>query len=439
MANQCTFDQSLSLAVAAVREILPDIPPDAVRFIRDMTGHLHVVVPDSTEDSNLTALRTQLAEKLGPYSPPGSTAAMKAEETLDPKALFKEPVLINLVGDFLCYVVERRAMGQDWVHQPVEKKDHPHRFVFYSLKGGLGRSTALLLWGRHLAAQGKKVLLVDLDLEAPGLGAQLLSSDGLPEFGVLDWLVEDLLGTAGDQMVAAMTAESPVSQEPGLVVVPALGARGEKSPENVIAKLARAYLEGEEGNPRESGFASRLQRMLEMLEAREHPDVVLIDSRAGLHETAAANLVHLNAEILLFAADLPVNWQGYRFLFSHLSQFARSAAPGQEPVWRERFKMVHARADGNRESEQGFLSQSYALWMDALYDEVEPQGESESFSFDELDAHAPHWPFTILQSPRFEKFDPLVDLSRVGEKAIREAFIGFFEGLADHLEALGND
>jgi len=43
--------------------------------------------------------------------------------------------------------------------------------TFYSLRGGVGRSTALAYTAHLLAARGKKVICVDLDLEAPGLAA----------------------------------------------------------------------------------------------------------------------------------------------------------------------------------------------------------------------------------------------------------------------------
>ena len=42
-------------------------------------------------------------------------------------------------------------------------------YTFYSYKGGVGRSMALVNVGALLALQGKRVLLVDWDLEAPGL------------------------------------------------------------------------------------------------------------------------------------------------------------------------------------------------------------------------------------------------------------------------------
>jgi MinD-like ATPase involved in chromosome partitioning or flagellar assembly len=44
-----------------------------------------------------------------------------------------------------------------------------YTITFYSFKGGVGRSLALANVGAHLALTGRKVLLVDFDLEAPGL------------------------------------------------------------------------------------------------------------------------------------------------------------------------------------------------------------------------------------------------------------------------------
>ena len=42
-------------------------------------------------------------------------------------------------------------------------------FTFYSFKGGVGRSMAMATVGYLLAQRGLKVLVIDFDLEAPGL------------------------------------------------------------------------------------------------------------------------------------------------------------------------------------------------------------------------------------------------------------------------------
>jgi len=41
--------------------------------------------------------------------------------------------------------------------------------VFYSVKGGLGRTLALCNLARALASTGRRVLMLDFDFTAPGL------------------------------------------------------------------------------------------------------------------------------------------------------------------------------------------------------------------------------------------------------------------------------
>lgn len=72
------------------------------------------------------------------------------------------------------------------------------RFVaFYSYKGGVGRSLALANTAFSLAAQGKKVLIIDMDFEAPGQhmtelfvrrGADRTDLNDWPGQGMLEWL-----------------------------------------------------------------------------------------------------------------------------------------------------------------------------------------------------------------------------------------------------------
>ncbi|MGS0467890.1 P-loop NTPase [Cobetia marina] len=52
-----------------------------------------------------------------------------------------------------------------------EELEPPITVTFYSLRGGVGRSTSLAHTARLLASQGKKVVCLDMDLEAPGLAA----------------------------------------------------------------------------------------------------------------------------------------------------------------------------------------------------------------------------------------------------------------------------
>ena len=50
-------------------------------------------------------------------------------------------------------------------------------------------------------------------------------------------------------------------------------------------------------------WSLRLERLLSRLEAQCTPTIVLVESRSGLHDVAAATVTDLDAQVMLFAAD----------------------------------------------------------------------------------------------------------------------------------------
>lgn len=64
--------------------------------------------------------------------------------------------------------------------------DSPQIFAFYSFKGGVGRSMALLNVAYALAAKGRHVLVLDMDLEAPGVSGFLHREKEIERFAPRD-------------------------------------------------------------------------------------------------------------------------------------------------------------------------------------------------------------------------------------------------------------
>jgi len=58
--------------------------------------------------------------------------------------------------------------------------------AFYSFKGGVGRSMAVLNLAYSLAAKGRHVLVLDMDLEAPGLSGFLHREKEIAGFARFD-------------------------------------------------------------------------------------------------------------------------------------------------------------------------------------------------------------------------------------------------------------
>src|SRR5262249_41021891 len=65
-----------------------------------------------------------------------------------------------------------------------------YTITFYSFKGGVGRTLALVNVAAQLARRGRKVLLVDFDLEAPGLETFERLRPPQPHPGLVEYVTE---------------------------------------------------------------------------------------------------------------------------------------------------------------------------------------------------------------------------------------------------------
>ncbi len=61
-------------------------------------------------------------------------------------------------------------MEQDavWPYEDALSGDKPKVITFYSFKGGMGRTTTLASVALQLVRKKKNVMMIDMDIEAPG-------------------------------------------------------------------------------------------------------------------------------------------------------------------------------------------------------------------------------------------------------------------------------
>jgi Mrp family chromosome partitioning ATPase len=178
-------------------------------------------------------------------------------------------------------LVDRRIVGADWLTAPKPAKTKVPKVVFSSLKGGVGRSTALCVLAAHFSRRGRRVLAVDFDLEAPGIGTMLLHQDELPKFGTLDYVVENGISGIDDSFLADMSGDSFLGADGARVtVLPAVGSRTMESPGDALAKISRAYVEDIREDGSVVSLSEQVSEMIGRFEATEAHDVVLVDSRA---------------------------------------------------------------------------------------------------------------------------------------------------------------
>lgn len=417
------FSAALDAARQWVKSHL-DVLPQNLALVRDLYGRIRIALPpDTAADGEGDALWQELHALLGPYSPGAENLLLSGKTLLAPDAIFKSQDLVPIEpsSDNGPFFLDRLINGGDWLRpQFADAPPHVPRATFYGIKGGVGRSTALALFARHLAERGKNVLVLDLDLESPGIGSLLLPTDAFPASGLVDWFVEDAVGSADAALLDELTAVSPLAAaaQGQIRIAPAHGL-GETA---YLPKLARVTLDVRKQNGMES-FSVRLHRLVESLEQHWKPDVVLLDSRAGLHDVAAVSLTRLGALSLLFAANGEQTWQGYRLLFRHWQ-----AHFGALPHFRENLRVVDALVPetGRPEHRATALAQAHALFEETIYEESAPDAQ-DAFNFALDDPDAPHHSVPIFWSRVFQGFNPSAAPAAVSDAEVTAAYGEFME------------
>lgn len=160
----------------------------------------------------------------------------------------------------------------------VMPSDFPSVVAFHSFKGGVGRTTHAIALAKALTAKKQKVLLVDGDLEAPGISWLFERRLADPPVSFADFLAL----VHGDPSPEAETAIQLVSDRlqdaliDGIFILPSFRSPSgftslEIRPEHLIQGSQNAFL---------------LTDILASLGKSLGVDVVLVDLRAGLSELA---------------------------------------------------------------------------------------------------------------------------------------------------------
>jgi hypothetical protein len=415
------FNQALEKATLLAGAKLADLQED-VFLVRDLQGRIRLLLKKFRDQNSqfhphIQNLIQDVSSALGNYAYPADDLVMYRDQLkqLGLPGVNDASVLAENGGFKVC-LHDRLLTGTEWNAPPAQV--NAKRFTLFSMKGGVGRSTTTVVLARHLAAKGKRVLILDLDLESPGVGKTLLGGV-LPQFGIVDWFVEDALGQAA-QMLPDMIAESPLGQDTNgrIAVVPAFGA----DTGDYLSKLGRVYLERGSRGP--EPWPDRLKRLVEYLEEQETPDVVLLDSRTGLHDTSAALVLAMGANTLCFAVDTPQTWAAYGFLFDHWQRYHPQVEAFRDKLW-----ILGAMVPTSAQSQtyiDGLRDQAWDLFRDHLYDTANPQ-DPAAFSFAATDDTGNHYPRVIFWHEGLVAFDPLAGWTDQLVTAAYQGFLDWFD------------
>jgi tetratricopeptide (TPR) repeat protein/MinD-like ATPase involved in chromosome partitioning or flagellar assembly len=174
--------------------------------------------------------------------------------------------------------------------------------TFYSYKGGVGRTLALANIGVLLAKRGKRVLLMDWDLEAPGLDRYFLPyiGKGFPaDRGIIHLLHEATANAAANwrphvQEVTVKAENTDPKTTYTLSIIPS-GVASADYGRKVSSFSWATFIEERNGGP-------IIERWRD--EWKEEFDFILIDSRTGITDTGGICTVLLpDLLVLVFTAN----------------------------------------------------------------------------------------------------------------------------------------
>jgi hypothetical protein len=426
-----TFDQIIP-EVEAVFDAIRGPELDAIGNIlvnRDLNGRVRLIVEAKLrENEKLLAIVNKIAleiyDRLGKERAYPISRAILFEVDIDDAR--QQAPSYPLGNHQRVWLIDRLATEGNWASIKPEANG-AGRVVFYSIKGGVGRSTALAATAWSIAQKSKRVLVLDLDLESPGVSTTILPKDKRPRFGITDWLVEDLVGNS-EVVFDNMVATSDLSHDGEILVVPAHGG----DPGEYVSKLGRAWMPRVAADGSRESWSQRLQRLIDTLEHRWKPDIILIDSRAGIDEVASSCVTDLGAHlVLLFSLEGSQTWTGYQILFKHWlkAQVAKTV--------RERLQIVAALTP---ETDRiGYLEElqdnAYDLFASSLYDELRA-GETldNAWHFEVTDGSAPHSPWEIKWNRGFAALRSLHGrIAEVDEADVSNIFGPVINGIVEML------
>lgn len=419
------LDEAREAAESAIAAFLTDRTSESWRvlLVVDVFGRLRVVLwcPDWKRnfDTASADLAAQLASDAGAYWSGEVLRGVKRSEL--PDGLWQDDAwasALPIAADARGRVLERHRAKTGWFEAPSKPpwragKGSPAVVLFYSFKGGVGRSTALAATALNLASAGDRVVVIDADLDAPGVGG-LLAGDAseTARWGVVDYLLEQpVLKSVPEDGGNSVQLEDyyhrcPASLFAGsgeILVFPS----GRFDSGRYLDKLARL----DYGAPSEDG-THPFVALLEQIRSDLAPDWILVDSRAGLGDVSGfltGGVCH--AHVLLGTLS-ESSWQGLELVLERLG--ADPVRRGQRQADTIMVAAMVPRSDEAvyRNSVARFTDRARDVFSERYYAAPDPALADSFWTLDDIEGgEAPHVPIVLRYDERLALFRDLTEVA----------------------------
>lgn len=409
------MDEARKDAIAALNRLLTeDASIERAVLIDDLFGRIRVLAwsPQDREEEHHRRISEVLETAAGPFWTREIWQGARAQEAdrLVYDRAWEEghPVTdrLRLADRVRNRTAWLRPVGEaPW--SAVGEAPGPPILVFYSFKGGVGRSTALASFAIQRARAGERVAVLDLDLDAPGVGFLLAADERgtIARWGVVDYLLERPVGEVDLRDYYHACRRPPVTGGGEVLVVPAGSLETER---DYLGKLARLDLDP----PPAGGAEHPLRMLLAQVRQELQPRWICIDARAGLSEPAGlllSGLAHLH---VLFGTSSEQSWHGLTVVLERIgASRVREDRPQLDCV------LVHAMipedAAAGKAAKEGFAARALAEFRDHYYapDPNDPDEDRLWYVRDAEASDAPHAPVPISYQPRLAHYARIDDVA----------------------------
>lgn len=407
------FDEIKDMVIACLKN-LADEEEGTFYVIRDVYGKISVYMT-GTHDPR--CIEDCISHEIG-------SNWVGQVRTIDESSILYDEIskTVEKVEDDI-YYGERPLVKKSWNYKTTEKSQNSAKNItFYSYKGGVGRTTTLALVALQMVRKGKRVVVVDMDLEAPGLSAILKQESEIayPKYGVIDFLIECPVEFIPecidmDEYTYSFTSKELLGLDGGELFVMQAANLSVNNIEAYYEKLSRIDFNTpqfkEEDNPVSCLFGR--------LNDQYHPDYILIDSRAGIHDIGGLTLFRYSDEVVALFYGNEQNMIGLNFVLPKLCQQGIPFYLINTPV-----PVLDEAAD---EEIGYYVSNSFAALQKADYFDEIPD------LYDESSAHYPlNIRYDVITANLNSESKLLQLISRDGNKNI-------YRQIADMLETPEND
>ena len=415
------FDEAKTAAETAVKKWLGGTPEvTKALLVRDLFGKFSLAVWSSDSPETAT-VQQELRKECGPWwtdevlhveQADDVTRDLYTQSSNQARRDADEPRLV---------VLDRHRNRTAWFTEEAGPlwgalDPGPPLVVFYSFKGGLGRSTILASFAIQRARAGERVCVFDLDLDSPGVG-RLLAADeqGLTaSWGVVDFLLEQ---SAGDSSLSDYFHRCDRVAGAGEILVFPAGRITDAYPD----KLAR--IDMDEAPPSsKSGLARLLTRARDELK----PQCILLDARTGISESAGrllSGIAHLH---VLLGTTQEQSWEGLNLVLDRLGkEHVVGGRPQADAILVQ--AMVPAGPAG-QVARDAFLAQAEQAFTDRYYADAD-EDDDAMWSVRDLDSRdAPHRPIPVDYDAKLASFGDIAEI-------VDGLCVGPFAEIAERIEA----